>query len=703
MKKRQRRIWLHFDRILSHDLLKQTAILFAILFVLFCLSFLLLSLSDFDWEVFCCKNRIHKWLLPLYLLIDGNSLNSIYMGNVQGWMLFSSIVIYLLGVIVFNGMIISVLTNTIDRRVKEHRDGMIHYLKSGHYVIMGYDEIVSSIIESILEKDSKAYVLLLTSSSVSDVKEQLQRTIGNKHLSHVIVNYGHRLSVEYYKDIYLESAEEIYIVGKRSLPAHDAANVECVDNICTYLERYSVKELPNRITCVFENVDTYTTFMTTEIFGRVNILGVDFVPYNFYSAWARQVLVLRQYKSATSEHLEFPSLYRDLLNEKEEKQVHLVFVGTSTLAMAIAVEAAHVLHFPRYRTGSMRKTLITFIDINADKEMPLFITRNRHLFEIQSCTYRDLSTGITDKDIVTPKYSPNNFLDVDFEFIKGDVFSHSVQEELRCWATDSTQCLSIFLAMADQSRNFAIGMNMPDEIYENEIPLFIRQDRSDNFVTNLRIADDKQQKKYVIDKDNNVIEKECKGRYANIYPIGMTNVAFGTDEKFEKIAKLINYLYSTANYESYRFTDMSILDSMTKENIWYDAEKYWADLSVANKWSSMYCAYNIPCRVDMLRAIRGLGSDDFSHDMDCLSEDELQEMAVVEHNRWNVEKLLMGFRKAMPNEDKYENDDYAGLLSKNKKLFIHHDIRPYEDLDIIRNLDVEISRYIPWFIKMTKS
>ena len=78
-------------------------------------------------------------------------------------------------------------------------------------------------------------------------------------------------------------------------------------------------------------------------------------------------------------------------------------------------------------------------------------------------------------------------------------------------------------------------------------------------------------------------------------------------------------------------------------------------------------------------------------------------MAIVEHNRWNVEKLLMGFRKAMPNEDKYEHDDYAGLLSKNKKIFIHHDIRPYEDLDIIRNLDVEISRYIPWFIKMTKS
>lgn len=704
MKKSQSGLRLRFDRILSHDLLKQVAILFGVLILLFCLSFVLLSLSDCEWTRFCSNNNINKWLLPLYLLIDGNSLNSLYMGDVHGWMLFASIITYLLGIVVFNGMIISVLTNTMDRRVQEHRDGMIHYLKSGHYVILGYDDIVSSVIESLLTKDPKAYVLLLTSSNVGMIREKLQKVITTGQLTRVIINYGHRNSPEYFKDIHLEAAEEIFVVGNRALQAHDAANIECVDSICDYLQKHknTTKELPNKITCVFENIDTYAAFMTTEIFGRVNELGIEFVPYNFYMSWARLVLVEHQYKSAIGKYHNYPSLYQGMINGGDEQYVHLVFVGTSTLAVAFAMEAAHILHFPNYKDGRMRKTRITFIDINADKEMSIFITRNRHFFDIQSCVYRDLKTGQMESIIGDSETSQNDFLDIDFEFVKGDVFSKDIQRELRSWATDNNQCLSVFLTMSDQNMNFAIGMNMPDEIYENEIPIFIRQDRSDNFVTNLRLADDKIKFKYFVDNENKIVENECKGRYANIYPIGMTYGAFCDDSNVLKRAKLINYLYSTADYATYKFTDFSRLDTIPNEKIWEDAQDYWNGLSVAVKWSNIYCAYNIPCRVDMLRSLRQLSLDDASHDMDMLTDEEAVIMGVVEHNRWNVEKLLMGYRKAYANEDKYRHEEYASQLSKNKKLFVHHDIRPYEELDIIKNLDIEISRYVPWILKMTK-
>ena len=77
-------------------------------------------------------------------------------------------------------------------------------------------------------------------------------------------------------------------------------------------------------------------------------------------------------------------------------------------------------------------------------------------------------------------------------------------------------------------------------------------------------------------------------------------------------------------------------------------------------------------------------------------------MAKVKHNRWNVEKLLMGYRKARKEEDKYEHPEYVSKLKKNKNLYIHHDIRPYEDLDVIKELDREFSRYIPWIMKMTE-
>ena len=91
--------------------------------------------------------------------------------------------------------------------------------------------------------------------------------------------------------------------------------------------------------------------------------------------------------------------------------------------------------------------------------------------------------------------------------------------------------------------------------------------------------------------------------------------------------------------------------------------------------------------------------------MASLTDKEADILAKVEHNRLNFEKLLMGFRKAHKNEDKYEypeNKEFQNKLKLNKKRFIHHDIRPYNDLDGIKELDVEYSRYIPWILKMTE-
>lgn len=69
--------------------------------------------------------------------------------------------------------------------------------------------------------------------------------------------------------------------------------------------------------------------------------------------------------------------------------------------------------------------------------------------------------------------------------------------------------------------------------------------------------------------------------------------------------------------------------------------------------------------------MRGLKLDDNSQDTTPLSEMEVEELARVEHNRWNVEKLLMGYRKPHDNEDAYNAhyDDDKSVLKQNKKAF----------------------------------
>ena len=141
---------------------------------------------------------------------------------------------------------------------------------------------------------------------------------------------------------------------------------------------------------------------------------------------------------------------------------------------------------------------------------------------------------------------------------------------------------------------------------------------------------------------------------------------------------------------------------MSTDLIWAEADEYWKELTVALKWSNLYNAYTMRTKLATLRAMRGLDIRDKSHDYDTLSEEEVNALATVEHNRWNVEKLLMGFRKPLADEDKYAHPESAKELQCNKKLFIHHDIRPFEELDIVRELDKEFTRYLPWIMRMTE-
>lgn len=713
MKRNNRKLLLYFDRILSSSLWKQGLILFVFMLMAFGISYAMLSLSGSQWQVFCSANGLSKWTLPLYLLIDTNALNNLYIFNsesgvnINGWTLVISVLTYLVGVFLFSGMIISLITNSISRRVDDHRSGRIFYLLSNHYVIMGYDDMVPAIIADIFARNKNAYVLLLTAVNAEKIKEWLAKSVASKQMKRIIVNYGHRTMEECYPKIHLENAEEIFIVGRREIETHDAMNVENVDSICNYLQNLKSKKgnirLPKRITCVFEDLDTYTAFKTTEIFSEVRELGIELVPYNFYTGWAKQVFVKGCHidKRNPDSPIKYPPLLRE--GEDEERYVHLVFVGITNCSVPMAIEAAHVLHYHRYSDNSMRRTRITFIDRNAEEEMEQFVTRYHHFFSVQPPVYEDLSDrNIKSCDDDEPRSIPESdesgFLDVEFRFIKGDIFSKRVQDRLCRYSLDPTQSLSIFLAMRNPKDNFEIGMNLPDTIYFRSIPIYIRQDRSDNFVTNLRYQDQKFCKEYCyIDAFGKLNVTKRHGRYANIYPFGMIDTGYSSDAKSLARARLVNYLYSNDMPSS------SALCALSSENIIDEACQKWNELTVALKWSNLYSAYSIRIKLDILRRMRGLSPDDDSHDTDPLSKNEIDVLAEVEHNRWNVEKLLMGYSKAKPEEDKYNHEEYAGKLAANKKVYIHHDIRPYKKLGSVRKYDIGITANIPWLLEMTDS
>lgn len=716
--------WLRFDRMLTGGLWKQFTWITAVLVCAWGLSFMLLTLSGTAWSEYCLSHGVKPWLMPLYLLIDANAWNNLYYSDnadtvVHGWMLVVCCVTYLLGLLIFNGIIISVLSNYIAQRKESYTNGLARYSASGHYVIMGYDDMVPSIIADIFRNNPKAQVLILSAVNSAQIRERVRKSIKREHFDNIIVNYGHRIARDYYPDIHLEKAKEIFVVGKRTLPNHDAVNVECVENIFDYLAVHGNSNMPQRITCVFEDYDTYSAFKVADIFEKARELGVDFLPYNYYTGWAKQIFVSGHYYSTHNDQKHaYPSVWRGGIGYNDKHCVHLVFIGLSAFAETLALEAAHILHFPNGTTYSLDneerqsiKTKITFIDKDICSEMRMFRTRNRHFFEIQSCEYYDFTDTPATRQKIQPSFfegQDSDFLDIDFEFVNGDVYSDEVQNLLRIWAEDDNQYLSVFLMQDNQRDNFCVGMNMPDVVYDKSIPIFIRQENTDTFVTQLREAhtvinshenEDNERLRFYIHSSDGKINKTMRTqRYANIYPFGMNDTAFYRNDMGVYQARLLNYLYSTMDNNT--FTDMHVLSAIPIEQLKRDAMIYWRKLPIALKWSNLYAAEMIACKLTSMEVMK--------NEVNPLTKEQQQVcIAEVEHNRWNLEKLLMGYRKPKTEEDKYsissldeEGKEGRKKLYSNKKYhFVHSDIRPFAQLDNISSLDVEFNRYMPWVMQ----
>jgi hypothetical protein len=240
-----------------------------------------------------------------------------------------------------------------------------------------------------------------------------------------------------------------------------------------------------------------------------------------------------------------------------------------------------------------------------------------------------------------------NFLDIEFEFIKGQAETPEIQQLLAQWAKDPQQELSIAICLNFPPQSMAMGLYLPDVIYDQNIPVFIRQETSSA----------------LLDMLNNRIKKESLNRYSHVYPFGMLTNCFDLDRHSTRRAQLVNYIYDFKNkYKSSPAacpSESELLDG-------------WNKLQVALQWSNLYCADSVDLKLRSL----GFGTTSPLR----LTTEQIELMAEVEHNRWNMEKLLLGYRKPTPEEEEKCKDNAVRKEYKTKR-FVHTDIRPYYQLD----------------------
>lgn len=600
------------------------------------------------------------------------------------WLLF---LIFSLGSVLFTGGVIAILSNWIRSRAERYCAGLTHYPQNGHYLILGYNELSIGLIKHLFEKSAgnDIDIVLQTTQSVPPLRKKVESQLTKEQCRHLFFIYASRDSENGYNGLYVTKAKKVYVLGEEDEVNHDNINLNALMFIAKILQKEQLKKEikttksedkaqktgeakkgeKKRLEChlYLENQSTFYLFQTNEI-SKVQLEGdktlADYItvyPFNADVNWARMLFV----KGESETHgIDYKPLDFNGIGSNDERYVHLVIVGMTPMGNALALEAAHIAHYPNFRSDHPLRTRITMIDKNAKEEMLYLTSKYDHYFDFSHYRLRCFNvTEYENEDTHCLNHVPErDFLDIEWEFIQADCADPGVQDEIKNWANDKNQLLTIAFCVNDIAKNVAMGYYLPDNCYNNDqVSVLIRQNHTGEVLNSLY--------------KQNI-------RYGNVRPFGMLDDGFTDDEVLVERARRVNQVYNGK--------------PLLKED-YSGIEELWSELSVAEKWSNMYNAMSIPGKLRSLKCDANI------------VEKASQWLPAVEHNRWNVEKLLLGFRPTTKNED----EDIVKNKKKGwykKELQAHYDIRPYEDLRLDdegknpQRFDISLSQSLEYIIKV---
>jgi hypothetical protein len=290
--------------------------------------------------------------------------------------------------------------------------------------------------------------------------------------------------------------------------------------------------------------------------------------------------------------------------------------------------------------------------------MNVFISRYPHLFELVSFDYTDTTEQLhntqRNNQLANSDMEFADFLDIRFSFVKGNCESPQVRKLISAWVQDNSAILTIAVCNDDTAKSIAAGLYLPPVVFAKQIPVYIQQKETSCLFTQMMLNDNK---------------------YGNIRPFGMINECFSLKiNEIEKKAMKIKWVYDI--YSKFRYDlklNMEEAMQKTKESV-IDEEKElmqsWQNEKISNRWSNIYNA----CTIDVKDRSFNISNLE-------INKDALMLLAEVEHNRWNVERLIFGFR-ATTKEENEEIDKNIQLKREKRNEFIHFDIRPYNQLKV---------------------
>lgn len=360
--------------------------------------------------------------------------------------------------------------------------------------------------------------------------------------------------------------------------------------------------------------------------------------------------------------------------------VHFIIVGMSRMGVALGIEAARLAHYPNFVRNSKLKTRITFIDKNCHTEMKYFKGRFKELFALSP--WRELKEnediGQLDEEkwnidnlTIDKHYLGDDFIDIEWEFINRGIEDDDVHRYLQHQAKDKHKRLTIAICLPNDNASVAAALYLPEKVYENAIQVLVYQYHNSSVIDNISI--------------NNRMNQY----YKQLKAFGMMNEAY--DVELIHIQELAAQILGNEYYNMYK----QVVKQRGIKEIQVNSNR--GKSHIAKYWSNVYNANSIWTK------LRSIGSEGSSIN----SEKDIHNLAIVEHNRWVIEQLLMRYRYLTPEEQEkaMHSLEYKEELKGCK--MAHLDICSYERLcevdPGIFYLDVGFIRIIPQITRLINS
>ncbi len=604
-------------------------------------------------------------------------------------------IVSLSGIIFLGGMLISTLINTVERRVQKIEQGLVVYKSlKNHYIIIGYGEMIISLIEEIFERampnyrdnsDRKAVreqlprILIMTNQNIAMVRSEIHSQIMHDVEDKIVLYAGNIESVEHLENLNLHTAVEVYITGEKDEYGRDTKNIACVkqvamlygkhfkaqeftlpDNISTEQRALLLAHMKKRMLKVnvqFDRIPSYSIAQKVDLpKSFLAAVGhsepcVDYRPFNFHENWSR--LLWSYYTD--------PKDGYSLLNfEKmeDEKYVHLVIVGLNRMGRALLLEALRICHYTNFDTATGRgKTKITVVDMAMEEKLPFFKAQY--------------------------PYIESQIEDIKVEFLNVKIEHQEIREIIKNAALDKSALLTVAICIKDPDIGLTTGLNLPEEVYfqsdcvsyKTEIN---QQGESYKYIDNSRMRPRVLIRQELHQGLSEVLNNDSV-RYRNVKVFGMLNKGFSYELLDDKLAQEVgnNYRKLVGSYNNGSNREVLSENFKWANRYQIDMYGYYMEVLAQSGITSMADIALVDRDEDTLSQSELLQKDKIDEVLQLLSE--------VEHRRWMAERTVSGWRQYNKDRGETRMDEYQihTLIVPNNSL---DDTDKAKDYSVIKNV-----------------